>query len=149
VVFCGWCTKVVIVYALERNVKYHELLDINKEKLHITRSDLSKVNKNMHRNTKFNIFLKVSKCIQERSVCTIHTRLSDWRVIFYLGPYVKDSLNLCFPPFSRLLARLSSERTLFTTAMIVSIVWSMVSMNCSSQSGDHPVQSSVNPSAYL
>jgi hypothetical protein len=29
--FCGWCEIFVIVYALEGNVKYHELLDINKE----------------------------------------------------------------------------------------------------------------------
>jgi hypothetical protein len=60
--------KNVTVCVLERNVKYHEFLDINREKLYITRSDLSKVNKNMHHNTKFNIYLKVRKCIQGRSV---------------------------------------------------------------------------------
>ena len=68
--------KNVIVYALERNVKYDEFLDVNREKLHTTRSDLSKVNKNMHHNTKFNIFFK-SKQVHARKVCTIHSRLLD------------------------------------------------------------------------
>jgi hypothetical protein len=85
VVFCGWCKKFVIVYALEGNVKYHELLDINREKLHITRSDLSKVNKNIHHNKKFNMFLKVRKCMQERSVQFIPDSQIDVR---YLVPTI-------------------------------------------------------------
>ena len=84
-VFCGWCKIFVIVYALERNVKYHELLDINREKLHITRSDLSKVNKNMHHNTKFTSFLKVKKCMHGRSVQFIPDSQID---VWYLVPTI-------------------------------------------------------------